>query len=63
MARPTPASAASRSAPTSSSRTSVKDTRTGHETGNVQAVLDGDLDPFIRDYLLSLGRRKDRLAG
>jgi peptide chain release factor 2 len=31
----------------------VKDTRTGHETGNTQAVLDGDLDPFIREYLLA----------
>jgi peptide chain release factor 2 len=31
----------------------VKDTRTGHETGNVQAVLDGELDPFIHDYLLA----------
>jgi peptide chain release factor 2 len=31
----------------------VKDTRTGHETGNAQAVLDGDLDPFIREYLLA----------
>ena len=31
----------------------VKDTRTGHETGNAQAVLDGDLDPFIREFLLA----------
>jgi peptide chain release factor 2 len=31
----------------------VKDSRTGHETGNIQAVLDGDLDPFIREYLLA----------
>jgi peptide chain release factor 2 len=31
----------------------VKDTRTGYETGNVQAVLDGELDPFIREYLLA----------
>src|SRR6478609_4419636 len=31
----------------------VKDARTGHETGNIQAVLDGELDPFIREYLLS----------
>jgi peptide chain release factor 2 len=31
----------------------VKDARTGHETGNTQAVLDGDLDPFIREYLLA----------
>jgi len=25
----------------------IKDLRTGHETGNTQAVLDGDLDPFM----------------
>jgi peptide chain release factor 2 len=30
----------------------VKDLRTRHETGNVQAVLDGDLDEFIRSFLL-----------
>jgi peptide chain release factor 2 len=29
----------------------VKDERTRHETGNVQAVLDGDLDDFIEAYL------------
>ncbi len=29
----------------------VKDLRTDHETGNVQGVLDGDLDPFIEAYL------------
>jgi peptide chain release factor 2 len=31
----------------------VKDLRTGYEVGNVDAVLDGDLDSFIRAYLLS----------
>ncbi len=31
--------------------TMVKDRRTGYETGNVDAVLDGDLDPFINAYL------------
>jgi peptide chain release factor 2 len=31
----------------------VKDARTGYETGNTQAVLDGQLDPFIREYLLA----------
>jgi peptide chain release factor 2 len=31
----------------------VKDSRTGYETGNTQGVLDGDLDPFIREYLLA----------
>ncbi len=30
----------------------VKDLRTNHETGNVQAVLDGDLNPFIKSYLM-----------
>jgi peptide chain release factor 2 len=33
--------------------TMVKDHRTGHEMGDVQRVLDGDLDGFIRSYLLS----------
>ncbi|OGR81954.1 MAG: peptide chain release factor 2 [Elusimicrobia bacterium RIFCSPHIGHO2_02_FULL_57_9] len=29
----------------------VKDLRTGHSTSQVQAVMDGDLDPFIHAYL------------
>lgn len=29
----------------------IKDLRTNHETGNTQAVLDGDLDPFIEESL------------
>jgi peptide chain release factor 2 len=29
----------------------IKDHRTGVEVGNVDAVMDGDLDPFIRGYL------------
>ena len=33
--------------------TMVKDHRTNYEMGNVQAVLDGDLDDFVRAYLLS----------
>lgn len=31
--------------------TLVKDTRTGFETGNIQAVMDGDIDGFINAYL------------
>ena len=31
----------------------IKDHRTNFESGNVQAVLDGDLDGFIRSYLLA----------
>jgi peptide chain release factor 2 len=33
--------------------TMVKDHRTGNEMGDVQRVLDGDLDGFVRAYLLS----------
>ncbi len=31
----------------------VKDHRTGHESGNTEAVLDGQLNPFIEAYLRS----------
>jgi len=31
--------------------TLVKDARTGYETGNIQAVMDGDIDGFINAYL------------
>ncbi len=34
--------------------TLVKDTRTGVETGNIGAVMDGDLDMFINAYLADL---------
>lgn len=34
----------------------VKDVRTGYETTNTQAVLDGDLNPFIKEYLMWLSR-------
>ncbi|MFT6849230.1 MAG: peptide chain release factor 2 [Sphingobacteriales bacterium] len=30
----------------------VKDVRTGHETGNIQAIMDGGLDEFIKAYLM-----------
>ena len=30
----------------------VKDHRTGHESGDTGGVLDGDIDDFVRDYLL-----------
>ncbi len=33
----------------------VKDLRTNLETGNVQAILDGDLDDFIKAFLMEFG--------
>ncbi len=33
----------------------VKDVRTSYETGNVNAVLDGELDGFIKAYLMQFG--------
>ena len=33
----------------------IKDVRTGHETGNVDAVLDGDLNDFLKSYLMTFG--------
>jgi peptide chain release factor 2 len=33
----------------------VKDVRTGYETGNVNSVLDGELDGFIKAYLMEFG--------
>ena len=40
--------------------TLVKDHRTNHEIGNIQAVMDGDIDPFIGVYLRkeSIGSKK-----
>ena len=36
--------------------TLVKDHRTNYESGNVQAVMDGDLDGFIYAYLKASSR-------
>ncbi|WP_157278271.1 peptide chain release factor 2 [Olivibacter sitiensis] len=34
----------------------VKDLRTNHETSNTQAVLDGEIDEFLKSYLMEFGR-------
>ena len=34
----------------------MKDHRTGFETGNVNAVMDGELDGFINAYLTALSQ-------
>jgi peptide chain release factor 2 len=40
--------------------TMVKDARTRHETGNIQAVMDGELDDFIEAYLQYDWERKSK---
>jgi len=34
----------------------VKDVRTAHETGNVDNVMDGDIDEFLKSYLMMMGQ-------
>ena len=43
--------------------TMAKDLRTGHETGNVQAVLDGDLAPFVSAWLEWKSAGSPRIKG
>jgi len=31
----------------------IKDVRTNHETNNVENVLNGDINPFLKSYLMS----------
>ena len=39
--------------------TLVKDHRTGYEVGNIQSVMDGDIDGFINAYLKSKALEKN----
>ena len=36
----------------------IKDVRTAHETGNVDAVLDGNIDDFLKAYLMMNGQEE-----
>ena len=36
----------------------VKDVRSGHETGNVDAVMDGNIEPFLKAYLMMMGQKE-----
>ena len=37
----------------------VKDVRTGHETGNVDDVMDGEIDEFLKAYLMMMGQKEE----
>lgn len=37
----------------------IKDVRTGHETSNIQHVMDGELMPFIKSYLMQHSNAQD----
>lgn len=37
----------------------VKDVRSGEESTNVDAVLDGEIDPFLKSFLMMMGQRSD----
>ena len=36
----------------------IKDLRTGHESGNIQSIMDGEIDGFIESYLK--GEKKEK---
>ncbi|MCH2488903.1 MAG: peptide chain release factor 2 [Flavobacteriales bacterium] len=36
----------------------VKDVRTGYESGNTDAILDGDIDAFLKAYLMMTGQKE-----
>ncbi|WP_116465738.1 peptide chain release factor 2 [Flagellimonas flava] len=37
----------------------VKDVRTSEETGNVDAVMDGELNPFLKAFLMMMGQKEE----
>ncbi len=37
----------------------VKDVRTSHETGNVDAVMDGNINEFLKSYLMMMGQKEE----
>jgi peptide chain release factor 2 len=37
----------------------VKDVRTGKESGNVDSIMDGDIDQFLKGYLMMSGQKEE----
>jgi peptide chain release factor 2 len=39
----------------------VKDVRTGHETSNVDGVMNGEIDDFLKAYLMMMGQKNEEV--
>ncbi|WP_395092413.1 peptide chain release factor 2 [Vaginella massiliensis] len=39
----------------------VKDVRTGTETGNVDAVMNGEIDEFLKSFLMLMGQKEEKI--
>jgi peptide chain release factor 2 len=38
----------------------VKDVRTGYESSDVDAVLNGDIDEFLKSFLMMMGQKEEK---